>query len=115
MEDLILRLLAMLTANRPRSVDDIKDRVSKTFPTPIDTWALTEAQAAISRGGGGIGGLGGIGGVGGHVGLHGGRHRRLQGAASHLVLPVDRVHPLLREVRFALNRARLRYIDNWIL
>ena len=44
MEDLILRLLAMLTANRPRSVEDIKDRVSKTFPTPIDTWALTEAQ-----------------------------------------------------------------------
>ena len=96
----------MLTANRPRSVDDIKDRVSKTFPTPIDTWALTEAQAAISRGGGyGHGGFGyGVGGVGGHiagglVGVHGGRHRRLQGAASHLVLPVDRVHPLLKEVR----------------
>ena len=45
---MILRLLAMLTANRPRSVDDIKDRVSKTFPTPIDTWALTEAQGGDS-------------------------------------------------------------------
>ena len=91
----------MLTANRPRSVEDIKDRVSKTFPTPIDTWALTEAQAAISRGYGGNFGYG-IGGVGGHIagglGVHGGRHRRLQGAASHLVLPVDRVHPLLKEV-----------------
>ena len=47
---MILRLLAMLTANRPRSVDDIKDRVSKTFPTPIDTWALTEAQGCNSIG-----------------------------------------------------------------
>ena len=70
-EDLILRMLAMLTARPvPTSVGDIEDRVSKTFPTPIDKWALAEAQQAIDRG----------------------RKK------CSLVLPVDKVHPMLKEV-----------------
>ena len=70
-EDLILRLLAMLTAKPiPVTVADIEDKVSKTFPTPIDKWALTEAQAAVEKG----------------------------KKKSSLVLPVDKVHPMLREV-----------------
>ena len=61
----------MLTAKPvPVSVADIEERVSKTFPTPIDKWAITEAQQAIDRG-----------------------KRK-----STLVLPVDKVHPMLREV-----------------
>ncbi len=70
-EDLILRLLAMLTARPiPLSVGDIEERVSRTFPTPIDKWALAEAQAAVDKG-----------------------KKR-----ASLVLPVDKVHPMLREV-----------------
>ena len=70
-EDLILRLLAMLTARpTPTSVADIEERVSKTFPPPIDRWALTEAQRAIEKG----------------------------KKKSLLVLPVDKVHPMLKEV-----------------
>ena len=38
-EGLILRLLAMLTAKpTPLSVQDVEDRITRTFPTPIDRW-----------------------------------------------------------------------------
>lgn len=95
-EDLNLRLLAMLTARpAPVSVADIEDRVSKTFPTPIDKWALAEAQQAVDRG----------------------------KKKSNLVLPVDKVHPMLRDVlqnkvddQFALYLvAVLEYISADIL
>jgi son of sevenless-like protein len=71
-ENLIVRLLAMLTAKpTPVSVQDVEDRVTRTFPTPIDRWALSEAQSAVEKG----------------------RKK------SCLVLPVEKVHPILaREV-----------------
>lgn len=45
-----------------------QDRVQKTFPNPIDKWAMADAQAAIEK-----------------------RKRR-----NPLLLPVDKIHPLLK-------------------
>ena len=67
-EGLILRLMAMLTAKpTPLSVQDVEDRITRTFPTPIDKWALSEAQSAVEKG----------------------RKK------SCLVLPIEKVHPIL--------------------
>ncbi|KAM9707302.1 son of sevenless homolog 2 [Menidia menidia] len=69
-EELILQLLNMLCVAQPRSVQDVEERVQKTFPHPIDKWAIADAQAAIEK-----------------------RKRR-----NPLLLPVDKIHPLLKEV-----------------
>ncbi|XP_027856943.1 son of sevenless homolog 2 isoform X1 [Xiphophorus couchianus] len=69
-EELILQLLNMLCVAQPRTVQDVEERVQKTFPHPIDKWAINDAQAAIEK-----------------------RKRR-----SPLLLPVDKIHPLLKEV-----------------
>ncbi|XP_051939882.1 son of sevenless homolog 1-like [Hippocampus zosterae] len=69
-EELILLLLSMLCQAQPRSVQDVEERVQKTFPHPIDKWAIADAQAAIEK-----------------------RKRR-----NPLALPVDKIHPLLKEV-----------------
>ena len=70
-EALILQLLVMLCAAQPHSVQDVEDRVSKTFPHPIDKWAIGDAQNALDKG---------------------------KGKKSPLVLPVDKIHPLLIKV-----------------
>ncbi len=50
-ESLVLRLLALMTARpAPTTVADIESRVSRTFPTPIDKWALAVAQEAVAKG-----------------------------------------------------------------
>ncbi|XP_036407708.1 son of sevenless homolog 1 isoform X1 [Megalops cyprinoides] len=69
-EELILLLLSMLCQAQPRTVQDVEDRVQKSFPHPIDKWAIADAQAAIEK-----------------------RKRR-----NPLALPVDKIHPLLKEV-----------------
>uniref|UniRef100_A0A8C9TBK4 Son of sevenless homolog 2 (Drosophila) n=1 Tax=Scleropages formosus TaxID=113540 RepID=A0A8C9TBK4_SCLFO len=69
-EELILQLLSMLCVAQPRTVQDVADRVQKTFPHPIDKWAIADAQSAIEK-----------------------RKRR-----NPLLLPVDKIHPLLKEV-----------------
>ncbi|XP_076156775.1 son of sevenless homolog 2 [Alosa pseudoharengus] len=69
-EELILQLLNMLCVAQPRSVADVEERIQKTFPYPIDKWAMADAQAAIEK-----------------------RKRRIP-----LLLPVDKIHPLLKEV-----------------
>ncbi|MBN3298710.1 SOS2 protein, partial [Amia calva] len=67
-EELILQLLNMLCVAQPRTVQDVEERVQKTFPHPIDKWAIADAQSAIEK-----------------------RKRR-----NPLLLPVDKIHPLLK-------------------
>uniref|UniRef100_A0A670HML5 SOS Ras/Rac guanine nucleotide exchange factor 1 n=1 Tax=Podarcis muralis TaxID=64176 RepID=A0A670HML5_PODMU len=69
-EELILQLLNMLCQAQPRSFLDVEDRVQKSFPHPIDKWAIADAQSAIEK-----------------------RKRR-----NPLFLPVEKIHPLLKEV-----------------
>uniref|UniRef100_A0A3Q2X567 Son of sevenless homolog 1 (Drosophila) n=1 Tax=Haplochromis burtoni TaxID=8153 RepID=A0A3Q2X567_HAPBU len=69
-EELILQLLSMLCQAQPRTCQDVEERVQKSFPHPIDKWALSDAQSAIEK-----------------------RRRR-----NPLALPVDKIHPLLKEV-----------------
>uniref|UniRef100_A0A3Q0RQN5 Son of sevenless homolog 1 (Drosophila) n=1 Tax=Amphilophus citrinellus TaxID=61819 RepID=A0A3Q0RQN5_AMPCI len=69
-EELILQLLSMLCQAQPRTYQDVEERVQKSFPHPIDKWAIADAQAAIEK-----------------------RKRR-----NPLALPVDKIHPLLKEV-----------------
>uniref|UniRef100_A0A8C1PPE2 Son of sevenless homolog 2 (Drosophila) n=1 Tax=Cyprinus carpio TaxID=7962 RepID=A0A8C1PPE2_CYPCA len=69
-EALILQLLNKLCVTQPRTIADVEDRVQKTFPNPIDKWAMSDAQSAIEK-----------------------RKRR-----NPLLLPVDKIHPLLKEV-----------------
>ncbi|KAK5925760.1 hypothetical protein CgunFtcFv8_021392 [Champsocephalus gunnari] len=69
-EELILLLLSTLCQAQPRSVQDVEERVQRSFPHPIDKWAIADAQAAIEK-----------------------RKRR-----NPLALPVEKIHPLLREV-----------------
>uniref|UniRef100_A0A8C4NLD1 Son of sevenless homolog 2 (Drosophila) n=1 Tax=Eptatretus burgeri TaxID=7764 RepID=A0A8C4NLD1_EPTBU len=69
-EELILQLLSMLCVAQPRTVQDVEERVQKTFPHPIDKWAISDAQSAIEK-----------------------RRRR-----NPLILPVDKIHPLLKDL-----------------
>lgn len=58
---------------------DIEDRVAKTFPTPIDKWALTEARAAIDKS----------------------RKRKV-------VLPLNQIQNLLQKVILMSNKSLIR-------
>lgn len=67
-EELIFQLLNKLCMAQPRTVQDVEERVQKTFPHPIDKWAIADAQSAIEK-----------------------RKRR-----NPLLLPVDKIHPSLK-------------------
>lgn len=55
-------------------MQDIEERVSKTFPTPIDKWALKEARDIMDK-----------------------------SKKKKSVLPVDRVHSLLQKVSMSFE------------
>nr|XP_022906385.1 protein son of sevenless isoform X2 [Onthophagus taurus] len=66
-EGLCLRLLAMLCAKSPHTVQDVENKVQNTFPNPINQWALKDAQEALEKG------------------------------KKKSVLPVDKIHNLLQK------------------
>lgn len=69
-EKLIIQLLGHLCIVHPHSCKDVEDRVKKTFPQPIDQWCIDEGQQAVDKG----------------------------KKKNPLVLPVDKIHPLLQKV-----------------
>jgi hypothetical protein len=73
-EKFVLQMLSVLCAGQPHTVPDVEDRVQKKVPHPIDQWAINDAQIAIDKS----------------------KNRR----ASHLVLPVDKIHQALIKVHF---------------
>lgn len=69
-ESLIISLLGTLCACQPHSVQDVTERVNKTFPDPIDKWANRDANTALEKG----------------------------KKNSNIVLPVDKIHQALVKV-----------------
>lgn len=49
MEELIYSLLAQMCAAQPHVMIDVENYVQKNFTTPIDTWALSDAQLLMER------------------------------------------------------------------
>ena len=81
-EGLILKLLGMLCGCQPHTVSDVEDRVQKTFPHPIDKWAIKDAQNALDKG----------------------------KKKATLVLPIDKIHPLLVRVSLLSDHYILRLL-----
>ncbi|XP_065882550.1 son of sevenless homolog 1-like [Dysidea avara] len=49
LEELVYKLLSQICAAHPHNLQDVADYVTKTFPEPIDQWALGEAQKVMEK------------------------------------------------------------------
>ena len=49
LESLIFKLLAQMCAAQPHTSADVTSYVQKSFPTPINTWALSDAEMLMER------------------------------------------------------------------
>ena len=78
-EGLILNLLGTLCVCQPHTVQEVQDRVQKTFPDPIDKWAMGEANSALEKG----------------------------KKNSTIVLPVDKIHQLLVKVVACMDQLNI--------
>ncbi len=86
-----MRLLCSLCADSPRCVADVERRVASSFPAPINSWAVQEAQDALARA---------------HAQK---KHRPLvSGDRDRLSMPVAKIQTLLK-VEKTLQCTALRY------
>ncbi|KAF6022680.1 SOS1 [Bugula neritina] len=72
-EKLIIDLLHSMCSTKPQTTQDVIDQVEKTFPRPIERWAIQDANYALGKK----------------------KHKK---GEKKVILPVDKVHPLLKEL-----------------
>ena len=80
-EELLYKILGILCAMRPRTVQDVEDYVTKTFDPQVGKWANKEAREVVDS----------------YVASKQ-RSRASHGNSKPLNMPVDRVHPPLCKV-----------------
>ena len=71
LELLIYRLLAQMCATQPHTLEDVEMYVQRTFASPIDAWALSDAKVLMERA------------------------QRRKGV---FLFPVDKMYPMLQKV-----------------
>ncbi|KAL1228787.1 Son of sevenless [Trichinella spiralis] len=71
-ESLIIRLMYDIAAKKPFTISDVEQHIEKTFPAPLNVWAVKEAQDVLGK--------------------SSRRHRD-----RSAVLPFQRIHLMLRE------------------
>ena len=49
LEELVYHLLSQICGAQPNSVSDVKTYVNKNFVSPINTWALDDAERTMER------------------------------------------------------------------
>ena len=49
LEELVYHLLSQICGAQPHSVADVKTYVNKNFVSPINTWALDDAERTMER------------------------------------------------------------------
>lgn len=74
----MVRLLNLLCAGQPHTIENVEERIVKFFPDPIDKWAIKDAQAAIKDG---------------------------KNKKNSILLPVDKIHPRLKVSQLILKKS----------
>ena len=50
LEELIIQLMYLISASSPHTIQDVEDRVTKTFPQKIKEWAIAFAKGKRKKG-----------------------------------------------------------------